>query len=639
MGDIGQHFPDTDERYRDADSMLLLRTVVATLADRGLAIAHVDATVVMERPKLAPHRDAIRASLADGLAVAPEQVNVKASTGEGMGFVGRGEGVAALAVATVRRPGDRGSPFAQTHLDLVLLAVLSAVSVLLIVAYHSQVPYPILLVVGGAALGFVPGIPDVQLNPDVVLVIVLPPLLYAAAFFSSLHDVRDNLGSISLLAIGLVIATMVGVAVVAHEVIDGMSWQAAFVLGAVVSPTDPVAASAIAARVGAPRRYRDDRRGRGAAQRRDRARRLQVRRRRRGQRQLLAGRGERALRAQRGRRRGDRARGRLRRRPAAQGPRRRADRDHDLAGDAVLRLSAGRGAGRLGRPRRRHGGDLPGVALARAHHAGDPDPGLLGMGDPRLRPQRRALHPRRAAAARRHRRHQRAVDRRDRRLRVAVSAAVIVVRFLWVFPSTYLPRLVSRRIREREPAVHWHFPAIVAWTGMRGAVSLAAALAIPTTIDAGGDFPQRDLIIFLTYAVILATLILQGTTLPMLIRVLGVEEDGNPEQRESKARLLAARAALDRIEELRELDWVRDDTADRMRGIYDFRIRRFSARFDDEDDGAIDRQSQDYQRLRRKVLEAERAEIIRLRNVGKINDEIMRRIERDLDLEDTRLEV
>ena len=175
--------------------------------------------------------------------------------------------------------------------------------------------------------------------------------------------------------------------------------------------------------------------------------------------------------------------------------------------------------------------------------------------------------------------------------------------------------------------------------GMRGAVSLAAALAIPQTIDGGGAFPQRDLIVFLTYAVILATLILQGLTLPRLIKVLGVEDDGNLEQRESKARILAARAALDRIEELREQDWVRDDTADRMRGMYDFRIRRFSARFDDEDDGAIDEQSYAYQRLRRKVLEAERAEIIRLRNVGKINDEIMRRIERDLDLEDTRLEV
>jgi 2-C-methyl-D-erythritol 2,4-cyclodiphosphate synthase len=101
LGDIGELFPDTDERYRDADSMDLLRTVVAALADRGLEVAHVDTTVVMERPKLAAHRDAIRASLAAGLGIEPAKVNVKASTGEGMGFVGRGEGVAALAVATL----------------------------------------------------------------------------------------------------------------------------------------------------------------------------------------------------------------------------------------------------------------------------------------------------------------------------------------------------------------------------------------------------------------------------------------------------------------------------------------------------------------------------------------------------------
>ena len=102
LGDIGQHFPDSDERYRDADSMELLRTVVAMLAERGLRVAHVDTTVVMERPKLAGHREAIRASLAAALGVEPGQVNVKASTGEGMGFIGREEGVAALAVATLR---------------------------------------------------------------------------------------------------------------------------------------------------------------------------------------------------------------------------------------------------------------------------------------------------------------------------------------------------------------------------------------------------------------------------------------------------------------------------------------------------------------------------------------------------------
>ena len=102
LGDIGQHFPDSDERYRDADSMELLRTVVAMLAERGLRVAHVDTTVVMERPKLAGHREAIRASLAAALGVEPGQVNVKASTGEGMGFIGREEGVAALAIATLR---------------------------------------------------------------------------------------------------------------------------------------------------------------------------------------------------------------------------------------------------------------------------------------------------------------------------------------------------------------------------------------------------------------------------------------------------------------------------------------------------------------------------------------------------------
>ena len=143
----------------------------------------------------------------------------------------------------------------ETRLDLVLLAVLVAVALFLIVAYHSRIPYPILLVVGSAGIGFLPGIPDVQLNPDIVLVIVLPPLLYAAAFFSSLRDLRDNLRPIGMLSIGAVIATMVAVAVVAHAVVEGMSWEAAFVLGAVVSPTDAVAATTIASRVGAPTRF------------------------------------------------------------------------------------------------------------------------------------------------------------------------------------------------------------------------------------------------------------------------------------------------------------------------------------------------------------------------------------------------
>jgi monovalent cation/hydrogen antiporter len=141
------------------------------------------------------------------------------------------------------------------ELELVLLGVLVASAGLLLVAQRSSVPYPIVFVVGGAALGFMPGLSRVELEPDLVLILFLPPLLYSAAFFSSLRELRANVRPISLLAIGLVVTTMVAVAVVAHAVIDGMTWPAAFPLGAVLSPTDPVAATAIASRVGAPRRY------------------------------------------------------------------------------------------------------------------------------------------------------------------------------------------------------------------------------------------------------------------------------------------------------------------------------------------------------------------------------------------------
>ena len=150
------------------------------------------------------------------------------------------------------------APIAATdgaELDLVLLGVLLGVALLLVLAYRARMPYPILLVAGGAALGFFPGLPSVEIDPDLVLVIFLPPLLYAAAFFSSLRDLRANLRPIALLAIGLVVFTTLLVGVVAHAVVDDLSWAGAFTLGAVLSPTDPVAASAIASRAGAPRRF------------------------------------------------------------------------------------------------------------------------------------------------------------------------------------------------------------------------------------------------------------------------------------------------------------------------------------------------------------------------------------------------
>ena len=169
---------------------------------------------------------------------------------------------------------------------------------------------------------------------------------------------------------------------------------------------------------------------------------------------------------------------------------------------------------------------------------------------------------------------------------------------------------------------------------MRGAVSLAAALALPL------DFPQRDLIIFLTFAVIFVTLVLQGLTLPPLIRRLGVIDDGAEEEHEElKARLVATQAALARIEELEGEDWTRDDTLERMQRMYEYRKRRLKARAGKiEDDGYEDR-SFAYQTILREVLEAQRAEIVRLRNEGTISNEVMHRLERELDLEDERLEI
>jgi len=186
---------------------------------------------------------------------------------------------------------------------------------------------------------------------------------------------------------------------------------------------------------------------------------------------------------------------------------------------------------------------------------------------------------------------------------------------------------------------NWRGAVFLSWAGMRGAVSLAAALALPLQTDAGTPFPGRDLILFLTFSVILVTLVGQGLTLPLVIRVLGIEDDGVDDRQDAKARIHAAEAALARLEELATEDWVREDTAERVRGAYNFRTSRFRARLDDGDDGAIESRSQDYQRLRRELLDAERSALVELRRAGVISNDVWLRVGRDLDLEDQRLDI
>jgi CPA1 family monovalent cation:H+ antiporter len=159
------------------------------------------------------------------------------------------------------------------------------------------------------------------------------------------------------------------------------------------------------------------------------------------------------------------------------------------------------------------------------------------------------------------------------------------------------------------------------------------------TTDAGTAFPSRELVVFLTFSVILATVVGQGLTLPKLIDVLDMEDDSHiVEKEEIKARIHAAEAALARLEELVNEEWVREDTAERVRALYGFRRSRFLAQHDDEDDGLIEQRSSDYRRLMRELIEAERAAVRALRRERRISDDVMRLVERDLDLEEARLE-
>lgn len=527
----------------------------------------------------------------------------------------------------------------SAHDSLLLLALLGAGAVLLVVASRSRIPYPILLVLGGLALGFIPGLPAVTLEPEFVLVAILPPLLYSAAFFTSLRDLRANVRPISLLAIGLVLATTVAVAVVSHEAISGLSWPVAFVIGAIVSPTDPVATTAIARRLGAPRRI------------------------------VAIVEGESLI--------NDATALVLYRFAVAAVVTGSFSLWHATAHfflDVIGGVAVGLAVGFLIRQVRRRLDHSPteiAIALFSGYFAYLPAEALgvsavlaavtvgiyVGWYTPELTNVQTRLQGDAvweilvfllnallfALVGLQLRPILDGLSGRSAWSLIAdaaiVSAAVVLTRMVWIFPATYLPRLLFRRIRERDPYPPWQAPVIVGWAGLRGAVSLAAALALPLTIDGGQPFPDRALVIYLAFCVILVTLVGQGLSLPGLIRLLGLEDDRLEEREETNARILAAEAALGRIEELVDQDWVREETAERMRGLYNFRRSRFGARFDDSDEGGIEEQSLSYQRLRRELLDAERQAVVELRRAGQINDEVMNRIQRELDLEDARLDV
>jgi CPA1 family monovalent cation:H+ antiporter len=221
----------------------------------------------------------------------------------------------------------------------------------------------------------------------------------------------------------------------------------------------------------------------------------------------------------------------------------------------------------------------------------------------------------------------------------AICGVTVFTRLVWFFTVPYLVRILDRRPSQRARRIAARDRLLLGWSGMRGAVSLAAALSLPLTIRGGGPFPDRDLILFLTFAVIFATLVIQGLSLPTLIRRLNVTDGGAAETEELRARLGATKAALAQIEALRAEEWTRDDTLDRMRGVYDYRKRRLAARAGKiEDDGYEDR-SLAYQQAVQIVLSAQRDALVELRREGTISNETMNRVIQELDLEESRLEI
>jgi Na+/H+ antiporter len=519
----------------------------------------------------------------------------------------------------------------QAEIICTLLIVVAALAIL---AQKVALPYPVLLVIGGLALGFVPGLPAVQLGPEMVFVFLLPPLLYPAAFFTSWRDFRANLSPILLLAIGLVLFTTAFVAVVAHA-LTGLPWPATFVLGAIISPTDAIAATAIADRLRVPQRIVTILDGESLVN---------------DATALVAYRFAIAA--------------------MISGRFSLSEASVRFVLVALGGLGIGLAVGWLAAHLQRRLDDPPiqitislltpfaaYIPAERLHVSGVlavVASGLfIGWRAPQILSSRTRLNayvfwemmvfllnglvfvliglqlPRILHTLSGHSLKELVWHG------ILISCAAIVVRIAWVFTLTYLPRLMSASLRKRDPHPAWQNVAIVAWTGMRGVVSLAAALAVPLTLPDGRPFPGRDYILIITFCVILATLVLQGLSLPVLIRRLGVVDDGLANVEERAARLKANEAALAYLAEVDHQ--FPPDLVERLRVEYDDRIRQlevYASTGGDRSEGLF---ASSYQRLQMDALDVERRTIIQLRDEYLINDEVLRRIQSDLDHAEARL--
>jgi CPA1 family monovalent cation:H+ antiporter len=523
---------------------------------------------------------------------------------------------------------------AKFQIFLILLAVLAGAALL---ARRINVAPAILLLVTGIALAFVPGMPSVELPPELVLLLVLPPLIYSASVAMSWREFKSNLRPIILLSVGCVIFTAFAVAAATHYLI-GLPWDVGFLLGAIVAPPDVVAPLAIARKLGMPRRILVVLEGEGLAN--DATALILYRF---AVAAISTG---------------------LFSLPKATGT---------FAAIVVGEMLFGAAVGWLSL-RARHRARDPQVEITLSlitpylaywipeHFGGSGviatvacglymswNGPLLISSATRLQGiffwdlvifliegllflltgfQMRLLYEK-----------SKAFPLDDILSATALVAVIVIVaRFAWVYPATYLPRLMNRRLRERDPMPSWQTTFVIAFTGVRGAVSLAAALALPFALPNGEAFPYRDLILFVSFGVIFITLVGLGLGLPPVVRWLGVARDGRNEhiaehEQEIAARreaLAAALRSLDAITDDRELS---DEVVKLLRARHEIRANQLPDTLDpDQHDVSAEGTA-----LTRELIGAERKFIHALLRDGKITDETRRRIERDLDLEEASL--
>jgi CPA1 family monovalent cation:H+ antiporter len=519
---------------------------------------------------------------------------------------------------------------ATIQILFLLLAVLVAAAV---IARRLNIAPSIVLVIAGVALALIPGLPRIELAPELVLLVILPPLIYSAGVSMSWREFRFNLRPITLLAFGLVVFTTCAVAAAANEVL-GLPWAVGFLLGAIVAPPDVVAPLAIARRLGLPHRLLVVLEGEGLAN--DATALILYRF------AVVA---------------------------ITTGMFSPAQAAGTFAAIVVGEIIWGIGVGWLSLNLRRWAGEprveivlsvmTPYLAYWVPEHFGGSGvlatvaTGLyVSWNGPLLIPSATRLQgiffwdliiymieglvflltglQARTLIDGAH-----AFSLRDLAIAIGLTTLIVVAaRFLWVFPSVYLPRLLSRRLARRDPAPPWQQTFVLSLIGVRGVVSLAAALAVPLTLANGAPFPYRDLILFVTFGVIILTLVGLGLTLPAIIGWLGVTRHRVQEQRQEREAELAARheamdVALRQVEQKARQKALPDEAIALVRLRNDARRRQFPRNMEDGWDGTALGA-----KLQIELIAAERQHLYQLLRDGKITDESRRRIERELDLEE-----